>query len=123
MWNSMPTLDHMISRRHRIRRTAKWMGTISCIAFLGAFIASERWAIAWYTSDIRHQFGIEFGGAGYGWRPAGWSRTRERFPVQPGWLVARYAEGTPSPKLWITLSKNRAWEGVLVPLWLPFLLI
>ena len=99
------------------------VGLLGCILLVAAWGWSAWRALRWDSQNIRRELQLARGAIGYGWRPVGWSRQKERYPPRPGWSVAEYGRGGPSLIWWIETSKLPSWNGIAVPLWIPALLI
>lgn len=97
----------------------RWFCTLTCMTLLVAFVFSTRRAIIWHSPDIRHGTGLQVGTVCYSGRPTGWSIEQEKYPAQPGWLMANYG-GTPRLDWWPRLYRGRIWESLSIPLWMPF---
>ena len=79
-----------------------------------------RRGVDWHSPNVDHSAGLYVGYLVWGWRPAGYDAATDRHRGRPGWIIARYAGGNPVlNEWWPRIAVNRAWEGLIVPLWIP----
>ena len=95
---------------------------LTSLVLIAAFLLSINNCADWTSPDTRHAVTLGLGGIGFGWRPDGWDAAAERYPAKPGWSIASFG-GDPGLDWWIECSVTRSWEGVAIPLWMPFVVI
>ena len=111
-------------RPSRLRRVGKWFGLLACLCILCTFVFSMRRAVYWDSPNVDHSAGLYVGHIDWSWRPVGYDAATDRHRPSPGWGIARYAGGNPVlNEWWPRIAVNRAWRGVIVPLWIPFVLL
>lgn len=112
------------NRLGRLGWVAKWLGLLLCAVLAAGFLWSTRRATGWTSPQLRFQDNLAIGTVNFGWRPDGWKLEDDKYPSTPGWSgVAEYG-GTPGLLWWPSVSRvGKAWEGVEIPIWIPFLLV
>ena len=97
-------------------RALKWAGTAMCLLTAAALLYSTRRAVIWDSRTLRYEVAVIVGGGAFGWRPEGWRPDDEQYPPDPGWTVAK-SDG--ELEWWPQRTRNKHWESVFLPLWIP----
>jgi hypothetical protein len=101
--------------------TLKWGGTALCLLLVVAFLYSVRRAVSWTSTEFT-EVSLMLGAVGYHWVRPDVDVATMKYPPVPGWSVASYG-GSPPLSWWIETSPNRLFEGVAIPLWMPFVVV
>lgn len=108
-------------RRSGIRRVLKWLGTLLCVLIAFAFFYSTRRTVYW-TSPGLSQADLMLGAVGYGWIRDDAPLEDWKYPPRPGWGHGRLG-GSPKLYWWIVSGGNKYCRWVIVPLWMPFVVL
>ena len=105
-------------------RIFKWSGLVLSLIFLVSFLFSIRRAATWTSYDTKYQIEMVSGMMVYAWRPEGWKIENEKYPSHPGWGgIAEYGNDITHVTWWFDFSSNKHFEGIGIPLWIPWIII
>ena len=114
-------------RRSRKLRVCKWAGTVGCVLIVVAFVGSARWnpGFAWTSGqDARaHGIWLDHGTVTFGRDVSGFSNVSGWFlDVQPS-KGGQLLDSARLPSRLEFREFGKSADFVLLPLWLPFLVL
>ena len=103
----------------------KWAGLVVLLLILAAFLFSAQGTASWSSPSARYKVSLGSGSICFFWHPKEFG-IEEHGPHRnvPGWFVANYGSDGIPLTWWVEhWPNNKNWNGISIPLRMPFLMV